>query len=129
MATVTEKDVREWADEWGEIVTRIAADVERAKELENKVKAFLKTSNREQRITGNLAVAAFTITEKYADRVIDVAEFLKTAEEFGRDDEDVMKCLTVEVKKAEFLIGKTKVDEISSRATVTTKKATLELKT
>ena len=127
MATLTAKEIKAKADEWARAIRFIGPELRKAEKLQKEITAWLKTNGKSVRIEGEFAIATFTIGEKFADRVVDVHEFLEAANDKG-DAEAAFECLVVEVSKAEALLGKDKVNEISTRATVETKKASLVLK-
>lgn len=116
MPTLTEKEIRAMAEEWGQIMTAIGPHVEAAEKLKQRIYAWLKTTNRVVKIQGKIATA-----ERYAkfgDRECPVEKFLEATKE--SDEADVRECLKVELKKAEKLIGKDLLDSISHRPTVRT---------
>jgi len=122
MATVTEKDIREMADEWGRLVSEIAPKVIEADKIKKKIFAWLKKTGRVITVTGDVAIAKRF--EKFGDREIDLVAFLKATDDL--DEADRNACLKVAIKEAEALIGKESVDKISNRPTV--KSNALELK-
>lgn len=122
MATVTEKEIREMADEWGRIMVDIDPQLKRAETIKKQVMAWLKTNGKLVNISGEVAVAMRF--QKFGDREIALQGFLEAAAD--KTDDERNECLKVEIKKAEKLLGKTVVDRISNRPTVSAN--ALELK-
>ena len=126
MATVTEKEIREKADDWGRLQLMMAPLAVEAAALEREIKTWLKTSGRKLTITGEVAIAKRFDEEKFGPREISVAAFVAAAAD--SDQEDREACLKVEIKKAEALLGKETIDRISNRPTITKTVEVLELK-
>ena len=121
MATVTEKEIRALVDEWGEIMSPLVPEIEKADKVKKQIFAWLKTNGRVLTITGSKAIAKRF--EKFGDRGIEIEKFFEATAENTVDE--INECLKVEIKKAEELLGKATVDEISNRPTV--KSNSLEL--
>lgn len=83
-----------------------------ADEIEAEVLGWLNGVGKPIALAGELAVAANEAT--VGRRVIDVKKFLDFLHTKGRG---VYDCVTVLVAKAELLLGKTAVDEISTKET------------
>jgi len=126
MATVTEKEIREWADEWGRLQLKKAPLELKSAVLEKKIKAWLKATGRKVTITGELAVAKRVDVTKFGSREMTLAAFLEATADLDQADREY--CLKVEIGKAEELLGKVTVDRLSDRPTVTKTVESLELK-
>lgn len=126
MATVTEKEVREWVDDWGKLQLKISPLETRAKVLEKKIKDWLKGSGRKLTITGEVAIAKRAEATKFGPREMSLAAFLEATADLDQGDRE--HCLKVEIGKAEELLGKLTVDRLSDRPTIVKTVETLELK-
>jgi hypothetical protein len=80
------------------------------RKIETEVIDWLKTQNKPLVVEGNLATAANET--KVGSRVIDVQKFFDAVKEKNASFWD---CVSVAIAKAEKLVGKTKVDEISTK--------------
>ena len=125
MATVTEKEIREMADEWGRLQLKIAPVAAKAARIEKQIKAWLKASGRKLTITGNVAVAQRIDIAKFGPREMTLEAFFNATAEVDQADRE--NCLKVEIGRAEELLGKLTVDRLSDRPTITKTVETLEL--
>jgi hypothetical protein len=145
MPKLTQNEIKSKADEWAKLGKRIErCEAEKNAELDPFIKKHLKgiqpildhhdpkiqklrdqqaeiyseivgwLNNQGKPLTlaGELAVA--TVETKVGSRVIDVKKFLEKAKDKG---EALWDCVSVAIAKAEKLIGKTAVDEISTKDT------------
>ena len=78
-------------------------------EIAAEVTNWLETQGKPMTLTGELAIAV--VESKSSSRKIDVGKFLEKAKTHGSA---MWECLSVAVAKAEKLIGKATVDEIST---------------
>jgi hypothetical protein len=122
MATVTAKEIREMADDWGRIMIELGPGLKQAEAIKKNIFAWLKTNGKLVEIDGDVAVAKRF--EKFGDREIGLMEFFDAAAKKTQGERN--ECLKVEIKKAEVLLGKAAVDKISNRPTV--RSNSLELK-
>lgn len=114
MPVVTEKEIRELADEWGKLMKDIGPKLKKTKAISKKIFAWLKTNNKLITINGSLATAKRF--NKFGDREIPLQKFLDAAKD--KTEAERNACLKVEIAKAEKLLGKETIDKIASRPTV-----------
>lgn len=126
MATITEKEIREMADEWGRLQLKIAPIAAKADRLEKQIKAWMKATGRKVTITGDVAIAMRADVTKFGPREMTLAAFLEATADVDQADRE--HCLKVEIGKAEELLGKLTVDRLSDRPTIVKTVETLELK-
>lgn len=126
MATVTEKEIRDWADEWGRLQIKIAPLDAKAAVLEKKIKTWMKATGRKVTITGDVAIAKRADVTKFGPREMSLASFLEATADLDQAERE--NCLKVEIGKAEDLLGKITVDRLTDRPTITKTVETLELK-
>lgn len=158
MAKLSQAAVRQLADEWAEkkaaiakaeaarnaaiepiiarhneelapVLKRHDAKIEKlqaeADSISGEVLGWLNSHGSPIRLEGELAVAEFKTGTKQGPRVIDVKQFLETARSKG---EAMYDCINVLVSKAEKLLGKVELDQISTRPESTTTDVTLKMK-
>lgn len=80
--------------------------------IEAELIDWLRSQNKPLTIEGDLAVAANET--KVGSRVIDVQKFFDAVKE---KNADFWSCVSVAIAKAEKLIGKNKVDDLSTKST------------
>lgn len=126
MATVTEKQIREWVDEWGRLKLKAAPIEAKASRLEKQIKDWLKATGRKLTVTGEMAIARREEITKFGPRELAIAAFLAATTEV--DEAERAACLKVEIGKAVELLGSMTVDRLSDRPTITKTVEVLELK-
>ena len=93
--------------------------------IHKEVIGWLGKNGKPITLHGEKAVAAYETGTKLGDRVINVKQFLEIAKAKG---EAMYECFGIFVQKAEKLIGKKELDQISTRPSSPTKSVTLKLK-
>lgn len=142
MPRLNTEQIRELADEWGRLELQIVkkaegleaalqpvleqhqaeidavakkyrCDKQRARqaEIESEVQAALK-GRKDTVIEGEVAEAIRRTETRVGPRVIDFTKFWRAAKEYG---EAAVDCINVQVARAEQLLGKKKVDAISTK--------------
>lgn len=93
--------------------------------LSGEILGWLDAHGKPLRLEGETAIAEYSTGTKLGDRVIDVKKFLDVAKSKG---EAMYDCIQILVQKAEKLIGKKELEQISDRPEKDTKSVTLKLK-
>lgn len=93
--------------------------------IESEVIGWLTTNDKQVRLEGEKAVAAYETGTKLGSRVIDVKKFLEVAKAKGGV---MFGCINILVANAEKLLGKKELDQISTRPETPTKNIFLKLK-
>lgn len=95
--------------------------------LSGEILGWLDANGKPLRLEGATAVAEYSTGTKLGDRVIDVKKFLEVAKAKAKG-EAMYDCIQIGIAKAEKLLGKTELDQISERPSKDTKSVTLKLK-
>lgn len=96
-----------------------------ADSISGQVLGWLNEQGAPIRLEGENAVAEYALQTKVGARVIDVKKFLETAKSTG---EAMFDCINILVAKAEKLLGKNELDQISERPESESVSVTLKLK-
>ena len=98
---------------------------DRRTEIKNEIFGYLEQQGKDQVLRSPGGVVAEQKTEtKVGSRVIDVEKFLKAAKSKGAA---MWSCVTVAIAKAEKLLGKELIDEISTKKETVETNRTLRL--
>lgn len=99
--------------------------VTRSDEIRTQIREWMLAQKKDVSFDGDDWVAGIHHGSSLGARIVDVKKFLALAKRHG---DAIYECVTVILKKAEPLIGKKKLDEISERPTTPTVDFTLQRK-
>lgn len=119
-----EKKTRPITEKWN---SKLDPLQEKADALETEIVEWLEAQKKSVRIEGKKAVAEFTKSRGFGDRVVDAEKFVARCIE--RNIKHFwQKYVTVTIKNAQLVMGKEDMDELCSKPPITMAAATLELK-
>ena len=93
--------------------------------IETEVTGWLEANGKPIVLAGELAEAAYKVGTKIGNRVVDKPKLIELCKQKGVD---VWNCVDVILKKAETLLGKKEIDEISAKDEIETKTVYLKFK-
>jgi hypothetical protein len=105
--------------------TKIAKLKERQQSVEEVVIPWLARKKKDTEVAGEIAVAERLTTSKVWPRVINFLKFMRTIKARGVMDAGIA-CITIQIGKAEELLGKQTVDAMSHKPT--TNETTIQLR-
>jgi hypothetical protein len=125
MAPLVEKHNEELKPVLAKHDPKIEGLITRSDEVRTQIREWMLLQPKDMNFSGETWIAGVLSGESLGNRVVDVKKFLDLAKQKG---DAIYECVTVILKKAEPLIGKKKIDEISSQHKTPTRTFTLQRK-
>lgn len=104
---------------------KIEGLITRSDEVRTQIRDWMLAQKKDLNFSGEDWTAGVLSGESLGNRVVDVKKFLALAKKHG---DAIYGCVTVILKKAEPLVGKKKIDEISTQDRTPTRSFTLQRK-